>query len=232
MFRVVFVLDIFNGVVLHATGGNRQNYQPVHIKSKICNTSDPLEILTQLKPRETYVADLNRLQKTGTDNHDLIKKISENTLVMADTGIETLEDIQACLAVAKRAVLGTETATLDTILKGAEKYPEKLNVSIDIKNGSILTSDERLSNPTELIRILNEVEIDTIIVLDLDRVGSNSGINTSLLEELCTRSDHSLLAGGGVRDLNDLETLKDLGVHGALVSTAIHSGSLPPEILR
>jgi uncharacterized protein related to proFAR isomerase len=38
--------------------------------------------------------------------------------------------------------------------------------------------------------------------------------------------------GGGVRGVKDLVTLKDLGVFGVLVATALHSGKISPEELK
>jgi phosphoribosylformimino-5-aminoimidazole carboxamide ribotide isomerase len=232
MFRIVFVLDIFNGVVLHAAGGRRENYKPINTMSKICNNSNPIDIIKQLKPRETYIADLNRLQKTGTDNYEIISELSNYTVIMADTGIEEIQDIAWCLAIANTAVIGTETSNLNTIIKGADLYPGKINVSIDIKNGSLLTRDAALTNPLDLITVLNEVDINDIILLDLDRVGTNSGFNIILLEELSAQSNHDILVGGGVRSITDIETLDSIGVRGALVATAIHNGSIHEEILR
>ena len=65
MFRVVFVMDIFNRSVVLAKGGIREKYRPVSDSSIICNSSDPLNIVDLLRPREVYIADLNRLQGKG-----------------------------------------------------------------------------------------------------------------------------------------------------------------------
>jgi phosphoribosylformimino-5-aminoimidazole carboxamide ribotide isomerase len=45
--------------------------------------------------------------------------------------------------------------------------------------------------------------------------------------------DVDLLAGGGVRGLDDLEQLARIGCAGALVATTIHQGILTPaEVAR
>ncbi|CAD6491514.1 MAG: Histidine biosynthesis protein [Candidatus Argoarchaeum ethanivorans] len=232
MFQIVFVLDILNGIVLHALDGRRENYKPIHITSKVCNSSDPLEIIKQLKPEQTYVADLNRLQKTGTDNYRLIKELSKHTLLMADTGIATIEDLEPCLAVSNTAVIGTETADINTIINASKRFPGRVNVSIDIKYGRVLATNRATLKPIDIVSILNKLEINNIIVLDLDRVGTSSGFNIELLEELCTQSEHDILAGGGIRNMEDIETLDNIGVRGALIATAIHNESIPTKILN
>ena len=232
MFQIVFVLDILNGIVLHASGGRRENYKPIHITSKVCDSSDPLEIIKQLKPEQTYVADLNRLQKTGTDNYRLIKELSKHTVLMADTGIVTIEDLEPCLAVSNTAVIGTETADINTIINASKRFPGRVNVSIDIKYGRVLATNRATLKPIDIVSILNKLEINNIIVLDLDRVGTSSGFNIELLEELCTQSEHDILAGGGIRNMEDIETLDNIGVRGALIATAIHNESIPTKILN
>jgi phosphoribosylformimino-5-aminoimidazole carboxamide ribotide isomerase len=70
--------------------------------------------------------------------------------------------------------------------------------------------------------------IRSLIVLDLARVGSGTGIGT---EALCQRlaachPDVEIVAGGGVRGVADLLRLKEIGVHGVLVASALHDGRL------
>jgi phosphoribosylformimino-5-aminoimidazole carboxamide ribotide isomerase len=56
-------------------------------------------------------------------------------------------------------------------------------------------------------------------------VGSGAGPDVALIAELhAAFPDLELLAGGGVRDLEDLRALEAAGASGALVATALHSG--------
>ena len=45
MFRVVFVMDIFNRSVVLAKGGVREKYLPVSDSSAVCSSSDPVDIV-------------------------------------------------------------------------------------------------------------------------------------------------------------------------------------------
>ena len=63
------------------------------------------------------------------------------------------------------------------------------------------------------------------IVLDLARVGSGAGPDVALIGAIhAAFRDLELLAGGGVRDVEDLRALAAAGAAGALVATALHSG--------
>ena len=71
--RCIFVLDVFNGAVVHAFRGERSRYEPIERYSQILSTSEPLAVLAEIRPSEVYVADLNRLMGSGdlqnTTNH-------------------------------------------------------------------------------------------------------------------------------------------------------------------
>jgi phosphoribosylformimino-5-aminoimidazole carboxamide ribotide isomerase len=66
-----------------------------------------------------------------------------------------------------------------------------------------------------------------VAVLDLARVGAGDGLDTHLIARVRNAAPGvSLLAGGGVRGLDDLMRLADAGCDGALVATALHNGRL------
>jgi len=64
-------------------------------------------------------------------------------------------------------------------------------------------------------------------VIDLARVGTGRGLDLDLLASVrdATRGSR-LLAGGGVRGVEDLARLADVGCDGALVATALHDGRI------
>ena len=66
-----------------------------------------------------------------------------------------------------------------------------------------------------------------IIVLDVARVGGTTGPDTEMLTRIRrVVTGAALLAGGGVRGLDDLKLLARLGCDGALIATALHDGRL------
>ena len=69
-------------------------------------------------------------------------------------------------------------------------------------------------------------------MLDLARVGSGAGLDIELIAHLhAAFADLELLAGGGVRDIEDLRALDAAGGAGALVATALHGGVIGPREL-
>ncbi len=230
MFRIVFVMDIRNGEAVHAVRGEREKYKPV--RSRICGSSVPMDIISKLMPREVYIADLDRLQHLG-DNFEIIKRISAKTKTMVDTAAENMNDVEKCLGIADTAILGTETASLELIKEAVGRFPGKINVSIDMKNGRVLTRDRKMKmEPEKLVKMLDKYDIKDIIVLELSKVGTGAGIDVEFLGRIVQLSSHNILAGGGIRDMDDIRDLEKIGVSGALVATAAHSGKIPVEALR
>ncbi|WP_406655498.1 HisA/HisF-related TIM barrel protein [Methanolobus sp. ZRKC2] len=235
MFRILLVLDIFNRTVVHAQGGNRHEYKPIHYSSLICDSSDPLKVVETIKPREVYIADLNILENIGKreKNFEVIEQIAQKAKTIVDPGINSPSETHDVLEIVQTVVLGTETASLDTIREVAATHPGRVVVSIDKKDGKILSNDPDMPNdPFEIVELLNEFELQDIIILDLDRVGTSSGVDSQFLSKIVSISKHNVLLGGGVRNTEDIETLEKIGLKGAIVATALHNGSIPLEMVQ
>ncbi len=231
MFRIIFVVDILGGTVVHAVRGERSKYKPV-TGSRVCDSSSPLDIISALAPPEVYIADLDRLQHLG-DNFGLIRKITEKTRTMADIGVENMDHVEKCESLADTVIIGTETASIDLIERATLRFPERINVSMDMKNGRVLTRDSNMDrDPIELVKMLNNYDIKDIIVLDLARVGTATGIEVDFLKDIAGVSSHNVLVGGGIKGMEDLEVLERIGISGALVATAVHSGKIPVHLIR
>ena len=223
--RCIFVLDILNGAVVHAVRGERSSYEPIAGFSRIVSTSEPLGILQELRPREVYVADLNLLTGRG-DNLAAIKKISTMARTMADTGISKAGDLDR-LPASISAILGTETASLQLIEDAAREC--RVVVSIDMMKRKVLAHDPELAGqtPLQLLQRLNGLNLESVILLEMDKVGTSAGLDRQFLEEAAAASKHPLILGGGVKGEEDLQALQEMGFAGALLATAVHNGKIP-----
>jgi phosphoribosylformimino-5-aminoimidazole carboxamide ribotide isomerase len=89
----------------------------------------------------------------------------------------------------------------------------------------------RLS-PLDVVRLLDDYTLDAIILLDVARVGSGEGIDFDQLASAASASRHPIIAGGGVRDVEDLDRIAAAGGAGAIVASAVHSGAIPLQVIR
>ena len=87
-------------------------------------------------------------------------------------------------------------------------------------------------DPVSLAQELGKVGVKKIILLDLDRVGTEHGINLPLLHTLIEKTGVEVLVGGGIRSLKELEELRELGVSGAIIATILHNRKLDVNELK
>lgn len=228
--RCIFVVDIFNGTVVHAVRGEREQYEPIDRYSKMVTSSDPEEVVRAVRPKEVYIADLNQIMGKGENLED-IGTISRMARTIADIGISSLSDLDY-LPERVTPVLGTETASLGLMEEAT--LQREIIVSVDMKSRKVLSRDIELaaSSPRDVLRRLNGFPLAGVILLELDRVGTSLGLDNGFLEKAVSISDHRLILGGGVKDVKDLQELEQLGFRGALVATAVHNGRIPLEMLR
>ena len=241
-FRLILAVDVLNGVVVHAKRGEREQYKPITRFSSIVSSADPMLVIEELQPEEVYIADLNRLMETG-DNQAVLQALRnrDRTLrMMVEYGIRGIEDLKAAVEaeIADNLVLGTETSSMNLIEIASrtdisDDRSISISVSVDLFNKEVLTSDKRLKiEPLELIHALNDYPLGDLILLELDRVGTKSGIDFDFLVRAVEASEHDILCGGGVRSCEDIYALEEIGVKGALVATALHDGSILAWTIR
>jgi phosphoribosylformimino-5-aminoimidazole carboxamide ribotide isomerase len=227
--RCILACDLKNGIVVKGVRGEREKYRPISESSRIVKTSVPLEVIAEIRPRETYIADLDRIAGTG-DHLPVIKSLSDITRTMADTGVSCILDFETAGNVAHTVVVGTETAPLSVI---EQCQGEHMIVSIDMKNGAMMYRDPAFSaKPSDVLKLLNKFELGGVILLDVGRVGSGEGIDLQLVNSATSISRHKIIVGGGVRDVTDLELLEKSGVSGAIIASGVHDGKIPLKMLR
>lgn len=74
---------------------------------------------------------------------------------------------------------------------------------------------------------------ERLIVMTLARVGSGEGPDMTRLASILARAEgRQVYAAGGVRSMGDLRELRDVGVAGALVATALHAGGITRDDLE
>ena len=222
--RLVFVMDVMNGLAVLAERGERQKYRPVAEKSAVVKKSDPLKVLMAIKPRFLYVADLDRILGIG-DNAKILRPLSRRVEeMMADCGFRRPEELGELEFI---PVLGTETFDLTKI----SETKGNCYVSLDFREDSFLDASGKFADFKKAVAFLNSIPLRGLIVLNITRVGSGKA-DFELLAEVLDLSEHPVYLGGGVSGIEDLEKLKELGCSGVLISTAVHRKAIPLDFIR
>jgi len=240
---------------VHAVRGERERYRPV--RSVIGgDDGDALALARGFRDalglEEIYVADLDAIVGgggpapgggdtalgAGAGGHTaLLRALASEARVMADAGVSEPARARALLELGvHRVIVGTETLSgpdaLDRLL--AALPDGALVLSVDLRDGRVLSPDAQLAGAPAMDALgrLHRAGLREAIVLDLARVGSGAGPDVALIAELHEAfPDLELLAGGGVRTIDDLRALEGAGAAGALVATALHRGVIGPREL-
>ncbi len=237
--KIVPVIDILDGVAVHAVKGIRKDYKP--LKSVLSKSADPLDVamaFQKLGFKEVYVADLNAI--TGNcDNFSVVERIAQATglQLMVDAGVNDVKKAKELIQYgASKVIIGTETLAFIGFVDEAIQAlgPQRIILSLDLKSGRLLSKlDPReFFNPIAVLGAFQRMGLTQAILLDLERVGSQEGADIALLNKVLEAVDLEVFVGGGVRDICDMVQLKELGVFGVLLATALHSGRINVEDLR
>jgi phosphoribosylformimino-5-aminoimidazole carboxamide ribotide isomerase len=242
--RLIPVLDVMNGQVVRARGGQRNQYKP--FTSSLTQSTDPAMVASVLLDasgaKELYIADLDAIagchetRTGGLSSHILELLDSCSAPVWLDAGFGPGLDIPNLLTLPRlRPVIGFETCGAPDYLLNllTRKDPSNLAFSIDMR-ASALIGDWRswgLENERDAFGLAQKVirmGCRHLVVLDLARVGSGSGCGTEDLVR-AIRDEFpqiELIAGGGVKSWEDVERLGECGADAVLVASALHDGTI------
>jgi phosphoribosylformimino-5-aminoimidazole carboxamide ribotide isomerase len=237
--KVIPVIDVLDKIVVHAVRGIRKEYQP--LQSVITKSFEPSVVALTFKNfgfSDLYVADLDAIIDCSTD-FNILNTIGDKTDIklMVDAGVTSIERAQKLLdSGVSKLIIGTETLQKESFVSDAVRLfgSGRVVVSLDLKGNKILAKFgfDGCIDPFCLLRQFKEMGVSQIIVLDLLRVGSGEGVNVDFLKKVIAEVGIDVYVGGGVRDINDLVELKNLGVSGALVATALHTGKISIDQLK
>lgn len=227
--QIIPVIDLLNGIVVHAKKGDRKNYQA--IQSLLAHSSKPLGIVAALLEyypfQQLYIADLNRIQKLGDDksNVQAIESIARhypNLRIWIDAGISSHTDLDFWRSRNFNVILASENfSDLENFLAVKKHLDSDFVLSLDFMPGGYQGPPELLDNTRHWPK--------DVILMSLAHVGSNMGVNLELLEKFKQQAGtFDIYAAGGVKDINDLNALKLSGIHGALIASALHQKQLTP----
>jgi phosphoribosylformimino-5-aminoimidazole carboxamide ribotide isomerase len=244
--RILPVLDLLNGKVVRGLAGNRAAYKP--IESQLCSSAEPADVAKALRSLgfdECYVADLDAIagkqpahaSYAGVAGAGLQKLWIDAGIRNAGQAETLLSDVKSVRTI-HRLIAGSETLgdRGDLVRLLAMVGRERLVFSLDLKHGRPLVAAEawRTAEPLEIAADVIQAGIERIIVLDLANVGVGAGVTT---ESLCLYMRRKfpyveLIAGGGIRSVDDLHRLADWGCDAALVASALHDGRIRGTDIR
>lgn len=222
------VIDLKDGVAVHARLGLRDQYLPLH--TPLCPSFVVEEVIAaflNLYPfKIIYLADLNAITRQG-DNDKLIQQLLQNhpeITFWIDSGYQARPAKFVGLS-NYQPVLGSECYG-DNQLAALNLFEKNFILSLDFSAGQ---------QPLGAKQLFENVDLwsEKVIVMTLSRVGSGAGVDIEKLQHFQGLSrSATLVASGGIRDKADLLALKNISIEYALCASALHAGTIGAAELR
>lgn len=220
-------------------GGSAVRLSQGDFKRETRYFEDPLNAAKrweEMGAERLHIVDLDAAAKGFPINRGEIEKIINKIDIPIEVGggIRSMDVVEDYISMGVAwVILGTAaTCDRDFVISAASKYEGKIILGIDAKNGLVKTKGWKNSSNlsyVELARSYAKIGISSIIYTDIRKDGVGTGVDIDGAKEIARESKIPVIASGGVKDLNDIETVMDAegdGVIGVIVGRAIYEGTL------
>ncbi len=199
-------------------------------------SDDPVAMAQQFAAdgaKHLHLVDLDGARDGKPTNHDIVRKIVAAVDMECELGggVRDEATISALLDTGiGRVVLGTAALkNADWFRQMCLKYPQKLVLGIDARDGLVATDGwlETSNTPaTELADQFREVPLAAIVYTDIATDGMLNGPNVEAMAEMQRHVDMPVVASGGVTTIDDVRRLDEAGLAAAIIGRAIYEGTL------
>lgn len=216
-FEIYPALDISNGTVARVPGSGFESVEEVisHYNLPGINW--------------IHLVDLDLAYQRGS-NHELLQGIinASQQKVQLSGGIRDRESFERARAMAPDRIniapdYLADKSDLRDIL--ASEIPD-ISVAVDVDGEQVVSRASGLRYGS----LANEVEwlvsngCRTIVVTDAHRDGTMKGVRIDLYSQMVKNFGVNVIASGGISSIVDVLHLRDAGVHGVVVGTALQYG--------
>jgi phosphoribosylformimino-5-aminoimidazole carboxamide ribotide isomerase len=235
--RIIGVIDLKDGMAVHARHGRRDTYAAVEQSAGTPIDGLPFTLARHYVEAfgltEIYVADLNAIASRAPQTETIRRLALVGATLLVDAGIADRDAARRIAdAGADTLVVGLETLrSFDALADICHGSQRPVVFSLDLREGAPLRggAGSAADTPETIATQAVRAGAQSIVLLDVARVGAGEGPDVRLLRRVrAVAPDTPLFAGGGIRDLQDLQQLARIGCAGALVATALHEGRLTP----
>lgn len=223
-------VDIREGACVQLVGGS---YDAERIR--IPDPSGVARAWTDAGFSRLHVVDLDAATGRGSNERIVRDLIGlSDILVQVGGGIRSEDAIERLLSDgAEYVVVGTRAIEEPEWLHGiATQFPGEIIVAADVRERRVVTHGwEKLQRRDifDVIDELNDSPLAAVLVTAVHKEGQMRGTDLFLMEDVAERSECPVLASGGITTMNDLRSLADRGIAGAVIGMALYTGALDPR---
>ena len=225
-------IDLYGGKAVRLYKGN---YDEMTVYS-----DDPVSVAKAFEAagaKFIHLVDLEGAKTGETPNLGVISRIVKETLLFAEVGggIRDMKTIETYLdAGVSRVILGTAADTKEGFVEEAVKrFGDAVAVGVDIRDGYVAIKGWTESSAlryADFLSTLAKIGVKTVICTDISRDGAMKGANHTLYGEISGAFPTiDFIASGGVSSLDDVKTLREMNLYGAIIGKAYYTGAIELE---
>ena len=147
-------------------------------------------------------------------------------------GLRTADSVRAAIAAGADYVSIGSAAMLDPsmLADACREHPGRVFGSLDVREGRLAIKGWRETSQlivAEALKRFQAAGIAAIILTDISRDGTQSGVNIEFYEKVARTSGTPVIASGGVARLDDVVALSKLfqrGLVGVITGRALYEG--------
>lgn len=183
-----------------------------------------------------HVVDLDGAIEGRSVNKAAVNAILQTAAIPVQVGggVRSLKDVAAWIeAGVSRVILGTAAVRDPELVRtAAAEYPEQVAVAIDVRDGKVAVGgwvQTSELDPTALARRFEDAGVAALIVTDIGRDGTLSGVNLEEIGAIADAVTIPVIASGGVAGVEDIVRLKartGVPISGAVLGKALYTGAL------
>jgi len=234
MLTLYPAIDLHQGEVVRLKRGEEAARTVYYADAK-----EPARLWHEAGAGWVHVVDLDGAFRGTPANREALRGIlGVGMRVQLGGGLRTVDALKAARELGvQRLVIGTSAAREPDFIKAALEAvgPAHLAVGIDAKDGQVAVQGwvETMDlKATDFAQQCADLGVRTIIYTDIARDGMMSGPNIPQLEGILQAVECDVIASGGVSQLDDLCTLRQLGerypqLHGVITGKALYDGAFP-----
>lgn len=221
-------IDLYDGKAVRLYKGDYENMTVY--------SDDPLAVARDFEAAGAEYIHMVDLQgaKDGTcPNFDTVAAVAANTGLKVEIGggIRSEETIRRYIdAGVHRVILGTAAITdWDFFSDMVAKYGSRIAAGADCRDGYVAIKGWMETSAVtchEFCEKLDAIGVKTLICTDISKDGAMQGTNRELYADLAARFRMNIIASGGVSSMDDIRSLRDMGLHGAIVGKAYYIGAI------
>jgi phosphoribosylformimino-5-aminoimidazole carboxamide ribotide isomerase len=217
-------IDLMDGNVVRLQQGDFQTKTVYH--------NDPVTVAKSYEAAGAtwlHIVDLDGAKSGRSQNLRAIEAIRKETTlkIQVGGGMRSETAIQTMLELGvDRVILGTLAVTRPALLKQlVDTYQDRIVVSVDSHNNQVTYSgwQDTSAIPTlGFVKKLEQLGVRTIVYTDIAKDGMMEGPNFDDYAMLARQTKMNVIASGGVSTMDDLKTLAEMDLYGAIIGKALY----------